>query len=88
MIQNNKHIPFESSKANMDRFYKLTKWLPEYNLEKAIPEIINFEKRKKKELIKKSDVIILAVPHKSYMGIKIPKNKIVIDTWGMTKRIC
>ena len=40
----------------------------------------------KKELIKKSDVIILAVPHKSYKGIKIPKNKIVIDTWGMTKR--
>jgi|TARA_B100001964_G_scaffold242787_1_gene318650 carbamoyl-phosphate synthase large subunit len=59
MIQNNKHIPFESSKANMDRFYKLTKWLPEYNLEKAIPEIINFEKRKKKELIKKERLNIL-----------------------------
>ncbi len=40
----------------------------------------------KKELIKKSDVVILAVPHKSYRRIKIPKNKIVIDTWGIIKR--
>lgn len=36
-----------------------------------------------KELIKKSDVIVLAVPHKKYQKLKIPKNKFVIDTWGI-----
>ena len=37
-----------------------------------------------KELIEKSKVIIIAVPHKKYEKLKIPKNKFVIDTWGIT----
>ena len=36
----------------------------------------------KKMLIKKSDIIILGVPHSSYKNIKIPKKKYLIDSWG------
>lgn len=36
----------------------------------------------KKELIKKSDIIVLGVPHSSYRKIKIPKKKFLIDSWG------
>ncbi len=37
----------------------------------------------KKELIRHSDVIIIAAPHKAYKKIKVPKNKILIDIWGI-----
>lgn len=36
----------------------------------------------KEELIKKSDIIILAVPHSNYKKCKIPKSKKIIDIWG------
>ncbi len=36
----------------------------------------------KKILIKRSDIIILGVPHSSYKNIKIPKKKYLIDSWG------
>lgn len=36
-----------------------------------------------KELIKKSDIIIVTAPHKKYKKIRIPKNKIVIDIWNI-----
>ena len=39
----------------------------------------------KKELIKKSDIIIIATPHKAYKNIKIKKNKILVDIWGLTQ---
>lgn len=35
----------------------------------------------KEELIKKSDIIIIGVPHKNYSNLKIPKNKFVYDMW-------
>jgi len=35
----------------------------------------------KEELIKKSDIIILGVPHKNYSNLKIPKNKFIYDMW-------
>jgi len=38
----------------------------------------------KEFLIKKSDVIIIAVPHKNYRKLKISKTKIIIDTWKIT----
>ena len=38
----------------------------------------------KEFLIKKSDVIIIAVPHKNYRKLKISKTKILIDTWNIT----
>ena len=37
----------------------------------------------KKDLVKKSDIIILATPHKAYKKLKIRKNKILIDIWGL-----
>ena len=40
----------------------------------------------KKELIKKSDIIILGAPHSSYKKLKIPKNKFLIDTWGFFEK--
>ena len=46
-----------------------------------IENIIN-----KKELIKKSDIIILGAPHSSYKKLKIPKNKFLIDTWGFFEK--
>ena len=40
----------------------------------------------KKILIKKSDIIIIATPHKAYKNIKIGKGKILIDIWGLTQK--
>ncbi len=37
----------------------------------------------KNDLIKKSDIIILATPHKAYKKLKIGKKKLVIDIWGL-----
>jgi len=36
----------------------------------------------KEKLIKKSDIVILAVPHSNYNKCKIPKSKKIIDIWG------
>ena len=41
------------------------------------------ENIKKEELIKKSDIIIIAIPHKAYKNLKIKKNKILIDIWSL-----
>ena len=38
---------------------------------------------KKKDLIKKSNIIIICAPHKAYKKLQIPKNKIIIDVWGL-----
>lgn len=40
----------------------------------------------KEYLIKNSDIIIIAVPHKNYKNLKISKNKILIDTWNITRK--
>ena len=37
----------------------------------------------KKNLVKKSDIIILATPHKAYKKLRIGKNKILVDIWGL-----
>ena len=39
----------------------------------------------KEELIMESDVVIVAVPHSAYKSVIIPKNKVTIDLWGITK---
>ena len=43
----------------------------------------NKENISKNVLIKKSDIIILATPHKAYKKLKIQKNKIIVDIWGL-----
>ena len=35
----------------------------------------------KEELVKNSDIIIVAVPHSAYKSLEVPKNKIVVDLW-------
>jgi len=40
----------------------------------------------KNELIKKSDIIIIATPHKAYKNLKINKKKILVDIWGFAKK--
>ncbi|MGC8729234.1 MAG: nucleotide sugar dehydrogenase [Elusimicrobiales bacterium] len=40
------------------------------------------------ELIKKSDIIIIATPHKEYNKIIFPKNKIIVDIWNITGKGC
>ena len=40
----------------------------------------------KNKLIKNSDIIIIGAPHSSYKKIKIPKNKFVIDSWGLFEK--
>ena len=47
----------------------------------------NKENIDKGELIKKSDIIILSTPHKAYKKLKISKNKILIDVWGLIGNI-
>ena len=44
------------------------------------------ENTDKKNLIKKSDIIIIGVPHKQYIKIKFPKNKKIIDIWGIKNK--
>lgn len=39
----------------------------------------------KEELIKSSDVVVVAVPHSAYKGMVIPKNVDVVDLWGVVK---
>ena len=39
-------IPFEASQADMTLFQKSIDWMPEYDLERSIPEIIEFERSK------------------------------------------
>ena len=40
----------------------------------------------KKELIRRSDVIIVSTPHKAYKKLKIGKNKILVDIWGLIEK--
>ena len=40
----NSLIPYEASQADMTLFHKNINWLPEYDLERSIPEIIEFER--------------------------------------------
>ena len=40
----------------------------------------------KKNLIKKSDIIILSTPHKAYKKLKIGRNKVLVDIWGLIEK--
>lgn len=40
----------------------------------------------KNELIMKSDIIIIGAPHNIYKKIKIPKEKYLVDTWGIVEK--
>ena len=40
----------------------------------------------KDTLIKKSDIIIISTPHKSYKNLKISKKKELVDIWGLVEK--
>ena len=40
----------------------------------------------KEELVKLSDVVIVAVPHSAYKGLAISKDKEVVDLWKVTEK--
>ena len=50
---------------------------------------LNYKNKKninKNLLIKKSDIIIIASPHKAYKKLKIKKNKVLVDIWGLFEK--
>ena len=49
----------------------------------GVNNIKNKDNIDKRDLIKKSDIIILSTPHQAYKKLKIGKNKILIDVWGL-----
>ena len=73
------------------------------SLSYKLKKILNFEAKKvlcsdvyikepgfvsSQELIKNSDIIIIATPHKEYYKIKFPSNKIIVDIWNVTDNGC
>ena len=50
----------------------------------TVPKRIN--NIKKTELVKKSDIIIIATPHKAYKKLKIEKKKVLVDIWGLIEK--
>ena len=50
------------------------------------PYVRNKEIISSQSLINKSDIIVVATPHLKYKKIRLPKNKIIIDVWGITKK--
>jgi UDP-N-acetyl-D-mannosaminuronic acid dehydrogenase len=82
-----------SFKANIDDTrdslsYKLKKNLLFNNAKVYCSDEFVKEKNfiSKNALIKKCKVIIIGTPHSAYKKLKIPKNKIIVDLWGITKR--
>lgn len=45
-LLSNSDLPFEASQANMTSFQTMVGWVPEYDLEQAIPEMIAFERNR------------------------------------------
>ena len=41
----------------------------------------------KNDLVKRSDILIIATPHKAYKKLKIDKKKEVIDIWGIIEKV-
>ena len=46
----------------------------------------NIKNISKSALIKKSNIIIIATPHKAYKNLKISNKKIVVDIWGIIEK--
>jgi carbamoyl-phosphate synthase large subunit len=73
-IQNgDSDIPFEASCADMSTFREVIGWMPEYDLERAVPEMIAFEKSRTAESPRRRNVLV------SSAARKIPLVKAVVD---------
>ncbi|PSR52454.1 epimerase [Adhaeribacter arboris] len=74
-------ILYEASQADMTLFQKITGWLPAYQLENAIPEIVAYEKqaREKKDVFSpSSNVLVTSISRKVPMlqAIKLATKKL------------
>jgi len=73
------------------------------SLSYKLRKILNFEARKvlcsdvyisakgfvtQEELIKQSDIVILAAPHREYANLKIPDGKVAVDIWDLWGNGC
>jgi len=66
---------------------KLIKLLKKSGMSVLQSDEYYFEKKNinKEILLRKSDIIIIAAPHNAYRTMRFPKNKIIIDIWGIKK---
>jgi carbamoyl-phosphate synthase large subunit len=74
-------IPYEASQADIELLKNKIGWSPEYDLEKAIPEIIDFEKKQKRKMQKSQVPLKLLISSASAKAplifeAKIAANKI------------
>lgn len=56
-VEEESDIAFESSQADMSRYRDLTGWSPVYDLERAIPEIVEYEKKRMEKNCEQSALI-------------------------------
>jgi UDP-N-acetyl-D-mannosaminuronic acid dehydrogenase len=40
------------------------------------------------ELLRRSDVVIIGVPHREYKALKVPADKILVDVWNLSGKGC
>jgi carbamoyl-phosphate synthase large subunit len=66
VIESNVEMPFEASQADMSLFQEKVNWVPEYCLERAIPEIIAFERSRPKPVMPLNPlkVLVSSASHK------------------------
>jgi carbamoyl-phosphate synthase large subunit len=57
-------IPYESSQADTTLLEDVIGWLPEYDLERSIPEMISYEQKKKDELPSIRNILITSASKK------------------------
>ncbi|WP_321494911.1 NAD-dependent epimerase/dehydratase family protein [uncultured Desulfobacter sp.] len=83
MIESDLDIPYEASQANMDLFKRKTGWLPETQLEDAIPKIIEYEKQNKAQSIPQAvNVLVTSASGKIPLIESVKKGIRKIDTLG------
>lgn len=63
-INEESDILYEASEANVDKLKQYTRWIPEKQLEDAIPEIIEFEKQKIYEKDYSFNVLVTSISKK------------------------
>jgi len=72
-------LPVEASQADVTKFFKETNWLPEYSLEKAIGEMIEYEKSKPVNILEKKELNILITSSSSKVPLISAIQKAVMN---------
>lgn len=68
-------ILFEASQAKISRLFNLTQWKPKYDIEKAIPEIIEYERSEKTDhsAISVGNILVSSSSHKVPLIYEVKK---------------